>query len=379
MAKSNGIKSLKQAAKLLNKHSPDGESLAYINPEEARLLRASGGSGIMTLQGVPTYGAVWDFTKKFLPPSWVDPLETVGKLGQDVYKWLGYGDQEVPVKGGEEGETKTVPGRSIVQDAMSVWAFLRAKKDKEGLNAAEMEQFNKLNQQMTASKTEFDVGTDLGQQLKPGYETDITKSAAYTPITFDAAGATTPELITTPIATPAEGGRIGAFNGGIQGMPQQGFMPQPGLMPQQGLDPRMGYAAQGGRIGYGLGTRTATAYADPNRVAPEGDLKTNLLNIFANKFGGEKQVLPFTGGQAMSGDNFMANMISQSPQGSQFQLLQEYQNYVTEVGEENAVPFDEWQASRTTAAHGGRIGYLHAGTSSAFSFRPMGTKSPSCL
>ena len=56
MAKSNGIKSLKQAAKLLNKHSPDGESLAYINPEEAKLLRSHGGSGIMTVAGVPTYG-----------------------------------------------------------------------------------------------------------------------------------------------------------------------------------------------------------------------------------------------------------------------------------------------------------------------------------
>ena len=40
----------------------------------------------------------------------------------------------------------------------------------------------------------------------------------------------------------AQGGRIGAFNGGIQGlMPQQG-MPQQGFMPQPGLDPRMGYA-----------------------------------------------------------------------------------------------------------------------------------------
>ena len=54
MTKSNGITSLKQAAKLLNKHSPDGESLAYINPEEAKLLKASGGSGIMTVAGVPS-------------------------------------------------------------------------------------------------------------------------------------------------------------------------------------------------------------------------------------------------------------------------------------------------------------------------------------
>jgi hypothetical protein len=59
MTKSNGIASLKQAAKLLNQHAPDGESLAYINPEEGRVLRARGGSGIMTLAGVPSYG-LWD-------------------------------------------------------------------------------------------------------------------------------------------------------------------------------------------------------------------------------------------------------------------------------------------------------------------------------
>ena len=55
MAKSNGIKSLKQAAKLLNKHAPKGESLAYINSDEGRLLKAHGGSGIMTVAGVPSY------------------------------------------------------------------------------------------------------------------------------------------------------------------------------------------------------------------------------------------------------------------------------------------------------------------------------------
>ena len=80
MTKSNGIKSLKQAAKLLNRHAPDGESLAYINPDEGRLLKAHGGSGIMTLQGVPTYGPIWDFTKKFIPETWHAPLESAGRM-----------------------------------------------------------------------------------------------------------------------------------------------------------------------------------------------------------------------------------------------------------------------------------------------------------
>ena len=60
MAKSNGIKDLKQAAKLLNKHAPKGEALAYINPEEAKVLRSRGGTGIQTLSGVPSYWS-WDW------------------------------------------------------------------------------------------------------------------------------------------------------------------------------------------------------------------------------------------------------------------------------------------------------------------------------
>ena len=66
MKKSDGILSLKKAAKLLNKHAPEGESLAYINPEEAKLLRSHGGSGIMTLANVPSY---WDW----------DTVKNIGK------------------------------------------------------------------------------------------------------------------------------------------------------------------------------------------------------------------------------------------------------------------------------------------------------------
>ena len=83
MTKSNGIKSLKQAAKLLNKHSPDGESLAYINPEEARLLRASGGSGIMTLAGVPTYGFWSDLGQKAL--EYAPKIFDYGQKALDLY------------------------------------------------------------------------------------------------------------------------------------------------------------------------------------------------------------------------------------------------------------------------------------------------------
>jgi len=224
MTKSNGIASLKQAARLLNKHSPDGESLAYINPEEARVLRARGGSGIMTLAGVPSYDQKW------YEKLWEGVTDVAGWVGENIF---GYGDQTVLDK---SGKAVQVAGRSPFQDAISIYAFLRAKKDQEGLSAAEMSEFNRLNAQLTAGRKEFKEYTGGGEQLKaPEYVT--TPKAVFSETTGR------PDMITTPIATPAEGGRIGAFNGGIQGlMPQQGFMPQPGLMPQQGLNPRMGYA-----------------------------------------------------------------------------------------------------------------------------------------
>ena len=319
MTKSNGIKSLKQAAKLLNKHSPDGESLAYINPEEAKLLRAHGGSGIMTLSGVPSYN--W-FTDAI---SWVG--DKVVEYAPDVWDFVSGPYKDKTIKDPRDSsKTITQPGRSFVQDAMSVWSFLRAKKDKEGLNAAEMEQFNKLNQQLAAAETEFDIGTDFGKQLTaPEYTTEVADVAAYTPIDFS--GQSTPDLT---LDAKASGGRIGYGIGGW-------------------LKSKLG-----------LGQQEGTAYADPNRVVT-GDPGENLLSYFSNKYSGNQQVLPSTGGQAVSGDNFMANMISQSSQGSQFQLLNEYQNYVTEVGEDNALPFEEWKMSRIMSAHGGRIGFNSGG------------------
>jgi hypothetical protein len=40
---------------LLNSIAPEGEKLAYINPEEAGILAMLGGSGDMTPQGIPSF------------------------------------------------------------------------------------------------------------------------------------------------------------------------------------------------------------------------------------------------------------------------------------------------------------------------------------
>ena len=352
MAKSNGIKSLKQAAKLLNKHSPDGESLAYINPEEAKLLRSHGGSGITTLAGVPSYFThhkLIDWGKKQLidyglgkVQDWLggDEQPDDAYLNQQVNLPRGtvmpplyqttddaYFNQQVNLPEGENPFVKDL-GSSIFQsgkeflkkryggvvgikqggkDLLATLAFLKGKKDREGLNDDEMKVFDELTRRTEAAQAEFQANiAGGGVQNVPSKIEDVSR---FTEVDI-------PTMKTT--------------------------------------------AAEGGRIGYGLGSKTATAYADPNRVVT-GDPSENLLSYFANKYSGDKQVLPFTGGQAMSGDNFMANMLSQSSQGSQFTLLNEYQNYVTEVGEENAIPFEEWKMSRIVSAHGGRIGAFNGG------------------
>ena len=47
---------LRQAAKLLNEQAPEGEQLAYINSDEAKLLKSKGGAGVpVNSSGVPSF------------------------------------------------------------------------------------------------------------------------------------------------------------------------------------------------------------------------------------------------------------------------------------------------------------------------------------
>ena len=64
------ITNSKQAANFLNKRAPEGESLAFINEGEARLLKANGGSGLPlpTAGNIPSYfdwGKAWDTAKNW--------------------------------------------------------------------------------------------------------------------------------------------------------------------------------------------------------------------------------------------------------------------------------------------------------------------------
>jgi hypothetical protein len=49
------MNNLKTIAGLLNQAAPEGEFLAYINQDEAKMLKDAGGSGLLTPQGIPSY------------------------------------------------------------------------------------------------------------------------------------------------------------------------------------------------------------------------------------------------------------------------------------------------------------------------------------
>ena len=279
MTKSNGIKSLKQAAKLLNKHAPDGESLAYINPTEARILKAHGGSGIETLSGVPSYLPEW------MTNIWDSYIEPAAE-------WLGYK--------GDQG------GSRLLKDVTSLGGGYVGWQEAKELSEFQKKQYEKQLAEEALNEIWFAQQTDEGAPLKA--PTNVPSTIEDVSVFSEATGI--PTLKTTaaqggrigfnsggqgdrysylidkvnkgiPLTPPeakelqmleityadvdrdpsAQGGRIGAFNGGIQGlMPQQGFMPQPGLMPQQGLNPRMGY--QGGMTVEEMGVD----YSNPNEM-----------------------------------------------------------------------------------------------------------------
>ena len=255
MAKSNGIKSLKQAAKLLNKHSPDGESLAYINPEEAKLLRSHGGSGIQTLSGVPSYAELFGFT---IPGT---KGKDWGTVGSDVWNWATgrYRDEDPVYSDGKVIQPRQSGVGNLFQDAISIYAFLRAKKDAEGLNDAEMSEFNRLDKQLTASQEQFTEYTGGGEQLKA--PTNVPSTIEDVSVFSEATGI--PTMKTTAVA---QGGRIGYNEGGGEGgsyeynvLKKKGYLDlMKGMSSDEILslfDSVMGTfsKAQGGRIGYYMG------------------------------------------------------------------------------------------------------------------------------
>ena len=251
MKKSHGIVSLKKAAKLLSKHAPEGESLAYINPTEGRILKAHGGSGIMTLPGVPSYGW-WETVKnigKYVAPKiidwWAGDKGNGGNGGGGGGK--GGGDQGYTGTGDLEEEhvgtiydntykTPSTPWSDIVTGAKK-WATERYSNPAnimrdvatigtvgysiyEDFKKGKITKENFERQMAEEAANRAEIQANLGG-FSVGAIPEETEIARFTESTGR------PDMETNPWA--AEGGRIGAFNGGIQGlMPRRGRVTYPG-------------------------------------------------------------------------------------------------------------------------------------------------------
>jgi hypothetical protein len=66
------IRNTKQAKRLIEAMAPEGEFLAFINEREAQMLRDAGGSGIMTLAGIPSFVEYGDISGATASQSQVD-------------------------------------------------------------------------------------------------------------------------------------------------------------------------------------------------------------------------------------------------------------------------------------------------------------------
>ena len=243
MKKSDGILSLKKAAKLLNKHAPQGESLAYINPTEGRILKAHGGSGIMTLPGVPSYAWDWDTVKnigkkalEYAPvvidwfkgsPAAADEPDNIEDMTDITYRNTGteYDDPyyQIPreptldvapksvwsdiARGAKDWAVKRYSDpTNILKDATAVGTTVWGIYDDYKKGKIAKDEFERQIAEEAANRAEVQANLG-GFQVEniPGEE----EIAQFTEVDI-------PEMSTTPWA--AEGGRIGYFNGGIQGL-----------------------------------------------------------------------------------------------------------------------------------------------------------------
>ena len=66
------IRDTKEARRLIQAMAPEGEFLAFINEREAQMLKDAGGSGIMTLAGIPSFVEYGDISGATASQSQVD-------------------------------------------------------------------------------------------------------------------------------------------------------------------------------------------------------------------------------------------------------------------------------------------------------------------
>jgi hypothetical protein len=89
-----GLTSLREARTVLERHAPRGEFLAYINSDEAALLKSRGGSGeVANESGIKSYGLRKTFSK-FIPKEVTRALDKI--IPNEVKPYLPYIAAAVP-------------------------------------------------------------------------------------------------------------------------------------------------------------------------------------------------------------------------------------------------------------------------------------------
>ena len=78
------IRDTKEARRLIQAMAPEGELLAFINEREAQMLRDAGGSGIMTLAGIPSFVEYGDISGATASQSQVDSFSG-GDDGSNIF------------------------------------------------------------------------------------------------------------------------------------------------------------------------------------------------------------------------------------------------------------------------------------------------------
>ena len=163
------ITNSKQAADFLNKRAPKGESLAFINESEARLLKANGGIGLPLANtgGVPVYGF------------WGDAWESAKEWGTKAVKNVDFGEW--------------------VDIGTKAWDTYTKYKSEKGENEQEKATYDKYLQ----DTQDYDRAAEIA------IAENLTPMAVATPATTKAG--------ITDFTLVKDGGIIGLKNGGRPG------------------------------------------------------------------------------------------------------------------------------------------------------------------
>ena len=149
------------ATKILNSIAPEGEQLAYINPEEAGILAMLGGSGDMTPQGIPSFQPPgYDKDKDDNPDfAGYSSSSSNNQSMADMYKQMGQGLQQAGLT-----SVGDVIGDTDQQQTVIDYYQDREDKGQSGMGSGLAQAFGQTDA-ATQGKLKYDTDTKTGQML----------------------------------------------------------------------------------------------------------------------------------------------------------------------------------------------------------------------